>query len=278
MWETFILNPMTNILLLLYQYLFSNFALAVAAFTLITRIITLPFTLQSQRSSRAMQELQPELEKLKRKYANDKERLNRVQMELYKKHKINPLGGCLPLLLTFPIMIGLYQTIISSLAASPLQLLELSQRLYAFLPQLTQLIPLNNKWLGINLGQPPGGTQPWYAYLLILLVVATGYLQQKIMSPSPSSASQGDSPAAGMTQSMQVTMPIMYGMITFSLAAGLSIYFIISNVVGILQFWGMGRLGLTRTAPATRAPGLKASEGPPKPEPAKRSRKKRAKR
>jgi len=174
MWDTLILNPMTNLLLLLYQYLFHNFALAVAAFTIVTRLITLPFTVKQQRSAKAMQLLQPELEKLKRKYGKDKEKMSKAQMELYRKHSINPLGGCLPLLLTMPIMFGLYQAIITALASTPLQLLEFSQRLYAFLPQLAQLIPLNNKWLGISLGQPPGPTQPWYAYLLILLVVATG--------------------------------------------------------------------------------------------------------
>jgi YidC/Oxa1 family membrane protein insertase len=226
MWDTLILNPMTNLLLLLYQYLFHNFALAVAAFTIVTRLITLPFTVKQQRSAKAMQLLQPELEKLKRKYGKDKEKMSKAQMELYRKHSINPLGGCLPLLLTMPIMFGLYQAIITALASTPLQLLEFSQRLYAFLPQLAQLIPLNNKWLGISLGQPPGPTQPWYAYLLILLVVATGYWQQKIMSPQTSSAGQGDGQMAGMSQSMQYTMPIMFGFFALSFAAGLSIYFV----------------------------------------------------
>jgi YidC/Oxa1 family membrane protein insertase len=249
MWDTLILNPMTNLLLLLYQFLFNNFALAVAVFTLITRLITLPFTLKQQRSAKAMQELQPELEKLKKKYANDKEKLAQEQMELYRKYNMNPLGGCLPLLLTFPIMIGLYQAIIAALAATPLQLLELSQRLYAFLPRLTQLIPLNNQWLGINLGQPPGGSQPWYAYALILLVVATGYWQQKIMTPA-SSSGQSDNQMAGMSQSMMYTMPLMFGFFALSFAAGLSIYFIISNLVGVLQYWGLNKLGMMGTSPA----------------------------
>jgi YidC/Oxa1 family membrane protein insertase len=249
MWNTLILNPMTNLLLLLYQFLFNNFALAVAVFTLITRLITLPFTLKQQRSAKAMQELQPELEKLKKKYANDKEKLAQEQMELYRKYNMNPLGGCLPLLLTFPIMIGLYQAIIAALAATPLQLLELSQRLYAFLPRLTQLIPLNNQWLGINLGQPPGGSQPWYAYALILLVVATGYWQQKIMTPT-SSSGQSDNQMAGMSQSMMYTMPLMFGFFALSFAAGLSIYFIISNLVGVLQYWGLNKLGMMGTSPA----------------------------
>lgn len=247
MWDTLILNPMTNLLLLLYQNLFNNFALAVAVFTLITRLITLPFTMKQQRSAKMMQELQPELEKIKKKHANDKEKLAQAQMELYRQYNMNPLGGCLPLLLTFPIMIGLYQAIITSLASTPLQLLELSQRLYAFLPQLTQLIPLNNQWLGINLGQPPGGSQPWYAYALILLVVGTGYWQQKIMTPQ-STNTQSSSQMAGMTQSMLYTMPLMFGFFALSFAAGLSIYFIISNLIGVLQYWGLSKLGMMGTS------------------------------
>lgn len=264
MWDLVIVNPMTNILLLLYQVLFSNFALAVAVFTLLTRLITLPFTMKQQQSSRAMQAIQPEVQKLQAKYANDKERLNQATMELYRKHKINPVGGCLPLLLTMPIMFGLYQAIITSLASTPLQLLELSQRLTTSLPTLTQLIPLDNKWLGINLAQPPGGAQPWYAYVLILLVVATGYWQQRVLSPQ-SAPSGGDNQMAGMSQSMMYTMPIMFGFFALSFASGLSIYFVISNLIGVLQYWGLGKFGLGRAA-ATAAPGKepKASAAPGK--------------
>ncbi len=280
MWDYLILDPMTNLLLWLYQVLFSNFALAVAVFTLITRLITLPFTLKQQRSSKAMQELQPELQALQKKYANDREKLAQEQMALYKKHGINPMSGCLPLLLTMPIMFGLYQAIIASLAATPLQLLELSQRLYKFLPGLAQLIPLNNKWLGINLAQPPGGAQPWYAYLLILLVVGTGYWQQKVMTPQTASSGQADNQMAGMSQSMMYTMPIMFGFFALSFASGLSIYFVISNLIGVLQYWGLGRVGMlggsAAPAPAAKAPEPKAADAPPKP--AGKSKKKRAKR
>jgi YidC/Oxa1 family membrane protein insertase len=273
MWDTLILNPMTNLLLLLYQFFFHNFALSVAVFTIITRLITLPFTMQQQRSAKAMQELQPELEQMKKKYVNDREKQSQAQMELYRKHKISPLGGCLPMLLTLPIMFGLYQAIMTSLAATPLQLLELSQRLYPFLPGLNQLIPLDNKWLGINLGQPPGATQPWYAYGLIALVVVTGYIQQKMMSPKTAPASQGQNQMAGMTQSMQYTMPLMFGFFALSFAAGLSIYFIISNLVGMLQYWAMDKLGMMgpaktavgKTAEPTVAAAPPKQSSPPKP-------------
>lgn len=280
MWDTFILNPMTNLLLLLYQYLFNNFALAVVVFTLITRLITLPFTLKQQRSSKAMQEMQPELEALKQKYGNDKEKMAQAQMELYKKYSINPLGGCLPLLLTMPIMFGLYQAIIASLAATPMQLLELSQRLYTFLPNLAQLIPLNSKWLGINLGLPPGGTQPWYAYLLIALVVITGYWQQRVITPKTSASNQGDNQMAGMSQSMMYTMPIMFGFFALSFSSGLSIYFVISNLIGVLQYWGMNKFGLMGSVAAQEAGEKQESRAVAslKSEPTPKTKKKRVRR
>lgn len=261
MFDTLIINPMTNLLVLLYQLLFNNFALAVAVFTILTRLLTLPFTIKQQRSTQAMQQIQPELEKLKEKYGNDREKMSQAQMELYRKHGINPLGGCLPLLLTMPIMLGLYQAIIASLAQTPLQLLDLSQRFYSFLPQLTQLIPLNNKWLGINLGQPPGGTQPIYAYVLIVLVVATGYLQQKMISPQTQTSSDSSNQMAGMSQSMMYTMPLMFGFFALTFASGLSIYFIISNLVGMVQYWAMNRMGL-RASPSSAGT---TSDKPPKP-------------
>lgn len=288
MWDLLILDPMTNLLLFLYQILFHNFALSVVVFTLITRLITLPFTLKQQRSTRATQAIQPELQKLQKKYANDREQLSKAQMELYKKHGVNPMSGCLPLLLTMPIMFGLYQAIIAALAATPLQLLELSQRLYSWAPRLAQLIPLDNKWLGINLAQAPGGTQPWYAYALILLVVATGYWQQKVISPqtAPASSDKGDNPMAGMGQSMMYTMPLMFGFFALSFAAGLSIYFVISNLIGVLQYWGLGRMGLmgpAAAAPVGKSPEPTVSASPPKsksdkPASAAKAKKKRAKR
>jgi YidC/Oxa1 family membrane protein insertase len=284
MWDTIILNPMTNLLLFLYQILFNNFALSVVIFTLITRLITLPFTLKQQRSTRATQAIQPELQALQKKYANDREKLAQAQMELYKKHGVNPMSGCLPLLLTMPIMFGLYQAIIAALASTPLQLIELSQRLYSWAPTLAQLIPLNNKWLGINLGLPPGGTQPWYAYALILLVVATGYWQQKVISPQTApAADQGDNPMAGMSQSMMYSMPLMFGFFALSFASGLSIYFVISNLIGVLQYWGLGKMGLMGPAAAAPASGSKSSGELAKaqadsPAPAAKPKKKRAKR
>ncbi|MEN8098532.1 MAG: YidC/Oxa1 family membrane protein insertase, partial [Chloroflexota bacterium] len=113
--------------------------------------------------------------------------------------------------------------------------------------------PLNNKWLGINLAMPPGGTQPWYAYALILLVVATGFWQQKVTTPQTSSA-QSDNQMAGMSQSMLYTMPLMFGFFALSFASGLSIYFVISNLVGVLQYWALNKSGQSKSSEQLKKP------------------------
>ncbi|MBO9370991.1 MAG: membrane protein insertase YidC [Chloroflexi bacterium] len=226
MWDLLILNPMVNLLLLFYRLLGHQTVLAITALTLVVRLVTLPLTLKQQQSARRMQELQPELIKLQKKYANDKEALAREQMKLYREAGINPLGGCLPLLIQLPLLYGLWQTIMRTLAASPLELVRLSQNIYSFIPGLASLIPLQSRFLWMDLGQP----DPYY--VLPILVVVTSWLSQKILTP-PSM----DPRSAAMNRQMLIMMPLMFGFFSISFASGLSIYFIISNLVTLLQYF-----------------------------------------
>jgi YidC/Oxa1 family membrane protein insertase len=240
-----ILNPFVTVLVLLYKVLGmfpeiipgQTVVLSIVLFTVLIRLITHPLTLQQQRSTKAMQELQPEIEKLKKKYANDREKLSQAQMELYKQAGINPMGGCLPLLIQLPIILGLYSAITTALGGSPYQLLELHNRI--LIPGLASEIPLQNQFLWLNLAQPD--PTPFLA----VLVVVTGYLQQRLLMP----ASGGDGQAAAMSQSMLYVMPLMYGWIAFSLASGLSIYFVTSSVIGIAQYSAMGRADWSKILP-----------------------------
>ena len=85
-----------------------NFGVSIIIVTILIKIALLPLTLKQDKSMKEMKKIQPELEKLKEKYANDKQMLNIKTMELYKEHKVNPLGGCLPLLLQLPILFALF--------------------------------------------------------------------------------------------------------------------------------------------------------------------------
>ena len=230
----FIAYPLANLLLLLYNFLGHNTVIAIAVLTILIRLLILPLTLSQQRSARKMQELQPRLEKLQRKYKKDKERLAQEQMKLYKEAGINPMGGCLPLLIQLPIMFGLYQAIMYCVPSTPLQLFLFSQHIYKWLPGVEGLVPLQSTFLGMDLGLSPNTAQ-WWSYLLPILVFATSWLQQKLLSPPITGDEQ--SQAAIMNQQMQIMMPLMFGLISLQFATGLSIYFIISNLIGIAQFY-----------------------------------------
>ena len=269
MWDL-ILNPFITILTLLYSVLNRDIVLSIVVFTILVRVAILPLTAQQQRSAKAMQQLQPELKKLQEKHKNDREKLAQEQMALYKEHGVNPLGGCLPLLIQFPILIGLYQAIIFTLAATPFQLIDLSGRF--MLPGLDSLVPLNNMWLGMDLTKPPT-VNPTWALALPLLVLVTTWLQSKLTVPSVPPSDDGQpNQAQAMTQSMTTIMPLMFGFFSLSFSVGLSIYFVVSNVVGILQYGLMGTnpnfdlrkmLGMktgdeSGTAPALKSNGSKA--------------------
>ncbi len=258
MWS-FILNPFITVLTLLYSVT-GNIVLSIVVFTVIVRMLTYPLTIQQQRSSRAMQELQPKLKKLQEKHKNDREKLAQEQMALYQEHGINPLGGCLPLVVQFPILIGLYQAIIYSLAATPLQLIDMSGRF--LIPSLATEIPLNNLWLGIDLTAPPTAN-PIYAMALPALVVVTTWAQSKLTMPNINNNNKNDDKAdakgkkgkdakggggndamdqqQAMMKSMTTVMPLMFGFFSLSFSTGLSIYFVVSNIIGAVQFGILNR-------------------------------------
>jgi YidC/Oxa1 family membrane protein insertase len=238
-----LISPLVNMLLVLYGVLGNSFVLAIIVATILIRLVTLPLTLPQQRNSRKMAELAPQLEELKKKYGNDRNKFAQAQMELYKENKINMFGGCLPLILQLVVMIAFYQALIGSLATNPIQLQQLSHRV---LPGLIPLIPINPIFIIYDLGLPgilPSVEQnlsPIVAQLLIFilpaLVVVTTYLSQKLMTPPSADPSQ-----ASMTRQMNIIMPMMFGLFALQFASGLSIYFIVSNLVGTAQAWLMNR-------------------------------------
>ncbi len=244
----FILNPLVTVLAFLYSILNQDVVLAIIVFTVLIRLLVFPLTAQQMKSTAAMQVVQPELKKLQEKYKNDREKLAQEQMKLYREYGVNPLGGCLPLVIQFPILIALYQTIIHALAADPLHVIDLSGRL--LIPGLSGVVPLNNEWLGVTLSQPPDiASGAIIAFALPLLVVVTTWLQFKVTMPAPQATANEDgrpNQMAAMQQSMGTIMPLMYGFFALSFSVGLSIYFIVSNIIGIVQYTLMGKADFRR--------------------------------
>jgi YidC/Oxa1 family membrane protein insertase len=258
MWDTLIIDPMTNALMLLYSFLGNNFVLAIAVFTILIRLITLPLNLRQQRSSLRMQEMQPQIQAIQKKYKDNPQRMQ----EEFKKIGYNPtetLTGCLPLLIQFPILIGLYRAIVILLGSTPQALFELTDKIYPWVNDLVGVstaLPIPNKFLWLNLGQP----DPYY--VLPVLVFATMFISQKLITPAKKKddgkQKKDENPMAGMTQSMQYTMPLMFGFFSLSFPSGLSIYFILSNIIGIGQGY------LTRRNVAKEKAEMEAKKDMPK--------------
>jgi YidC/Oxa1 family membrane protein insertase len=212
-----------------------SLVLSIAVLTIAVRLLTVPLTLPSQRSmrksSRQMKALQPEIDKLKKKFRNDAQKLQQAQLELYKEHGINPLSnmtGCLWMGIQLPIIWAFYQSISRALAYRPGEMLVLSKYLSA-VPRFISLVPLPSQWLWFNLARPD-------PIVLPILVAGSTWIQQRLSSASTQAAST-DPQAAQMSQSMMITMPLMFGYLAMQMPAGLSIYFIVSNLVGMGIQW-----------------------------------------
>lgn len=248
-WNLIIVQPMLNSLLAIYSVLGLNFGLAIIVFTAIIRLITHPLTAQQQRSAQRMQDMQKskEWQDIQKKYKGDRDKLAQEQMRLYKELGVNPFGSCLPTLIQFPIIIGLYQSIMHALANTPLQLLDISRYIYPFFPDVSKLIPLDPHFLWMNLGEPERVYVLGFGIpVLALLVMITTYMQSKVMTPM--SADPNDQ-SAQMTKMMNIYMPLMLGFFAYQFAAGLALYFVASNVFSIVQYSLLGKTDWRRLLP-----------------------------
>jgi YidC/Oxa1 family membrane protein insertase len=181
-----------------------SMVLSISALTIVVRLLTVPLTLPSQRAmkknAKQMQELQPEIDKLKKKFKNDQQKFQQAQLDLYKERGINPLSsmtGCLWMLIQLPIIWAFYQSISRALAYRPGEMLVLSQYLSP-VPRFLSLVPLPSHWLWFNLARPD-------LIVLPLLVAGTTWLQQKLGSAA-TQVPAADGQAAQMSQSMLITM------------------------------------------------------------------------
>jgi len=264
MWDAIIITPFINILLFTYTLVGGNFGIAIILFTLLVRLMTHPLMVSQIKSSASMQDFQknPRWIEAQDKYKDDREKLALEQMAIYKELGINPLSSCLPMLIQFPIIIGLYQAVIQSMVNSPLDLLRLVRHVYpwaaSILPgmDINTLIPLNNRFLWINMGQPeklliPG--LPVDIPVLSILVVITTYIQSKLITPPTTSTKDPSGQMAGM---MNLYMPIFMGWMAWTQASGLSLYFIVSNIVGILQYTLLGQAKWSNILPRRKGLGL----------------------
>jgi len=240
-WNVVILDPVMNGLIALSQMLWSNFGLAIIVLTVIVRIVLMPLTFKQTQSTKAMQSLQPRLQEIQKKYARDQKKLQQEMMRLYKEAGINPLGCMWPMLIQMPIWIALYQSIMQALAATPENLLLLSQHLYAW-DMVDQAIPLNENFLGLKLSQPDP------TMILAILVGLSMWVQQKMVTPPATDPRQQQ-----MSSMTTMMMPMMFAFFTLSFPSGLALYWVVSNIIGIIMQYFVGGGWGYFTFPSLRA-------------------------
>jgi YidC/Oxa1 family membrane protein insertase len=193
---SFLSKPLHLCLNFFYDYV-HNYGVAIIILTLIIKLLFWPLTQKSYASMKAMQTLQPEMKKLREKYRGDKEGLNRSMMELYKKHRVNPLGGCLPMLVQIPVFIALYKVLLSTI--------ELRHAPFAL-------------WItDLSVKDP--------YYITPVIMGITMFIQQK-MTPSTMDPLQAK---------MMLAMPVVFTFIFLNFPSGLVLYWLVNNILTIFQ-------------------------------------------
>jgi YidC/Oxa1 family membrane protein insertase len=180
-----------------FEHVVHNWGAAIMLLTLVVKALLYPLTHRSMQSMQEVRRLQPEVDKLKAKFGEDKEKLNLAVMQLYQQHKVNPLGGCLPLLLQMPVWLALYATLQTSV--------ELYREPFLWIHDLTLKDPY---------------------FILPLLMGLSSFVMQKI-SPQPADATQA--------KMMLYFMPVFLTFIMMNLASGLTLYILVNNVLSIAQ-------------------------------------------
>ncbi len=195
-WFSFFARPLFRLLKLLYSVT-GNYGVAIILLTFLVKVIFMPLTHKSYKSMKEMQSLHPEIAKLQKKYKDDKKKLNIELMGLYKKHKVNPLGGCLPVLLQIPVFIALYYVILNAI--------ELRHAPFIF-------------WVKDLSDKDP-------YYILPIIMGATWFLQQW-MTPTTGDPVQAK---------MMLLMPVIFTFLFMKFPAGLVLYWLVNNVLTIIQ-------------------------------------------
>jgi len=220
LYTTFIYEPLLNILVFLYGVAFSDLGIAIVLVTLLIRTLSLPLSLKTLKSQRDMAALAPELERVKKQFKDDQAAQGQAMMELYRKHHINPLAGCLPLLIQIPILLGLYRVFLNVFKPESLQ------ALYAFVPDpgTIETITLGIIDLGVR---------------NIPLALVAGLMQYIHARYARTEDATGQ--AAMLNKQMQYFFPVMIIVISWSLPAGLALYWAVSTLVSIGEQWYIKR-------------------------------------
>lgn len=230
MWNS-LLGGMGAVLAFLYSVI-PSYGVAIIGLTIAVRLVLFPLTAKQARSMQKMQQVQPEIKRIQARYKDDRQKLNEEIMKFYKENKINPLAGCLPLVAQMPIFFALFAVL-----RDPHKHLPADSKLFAAFcggASPSTCRPRGLRFLGMDLSQAASDAHSSFTdalpyFILIALVVATGYLQFK-----QTQSRQTGEPNPQMAL-MGKIFPIMFAFISYSLPSGVVVYFLVSNAWQIGQ-------------------------------------------
>ena len=213
-WTTSICKILIKILNAFYGFI-SNYGIAILLLTFLVKLILFPLTMKSQKSMFKMQQLQPLIGQLKEKHKGDKQRMGQEQMKLFKQHGVNPMSGCMPIMLQMPVFFALFRTLQLSFemrqAPFVLWISDLSK------PDTLLQLPFSLPFLGDGLN------------ILPIVMGIASFVQMKL---TPKTVS-GDDPQARMQQRMMQMMPIIFPFILYTMPSGLTLYWTTSTLISI---------------------------------------------
>ncbi|MGA2911783.1 MAG: YidC/Oxa1 family membrane protein insertase [Candidatus Levyibacteriota bacterium] len=253
----FLAYPLINIIVAIYQglnFLRLPFALgfSIIVLTILIRLVLYPLTAYQLKATKKMQDLTPHLNKLKEKHKNDAKMLQAETMKLYKEFGVNPLAGCLPLLIQLPLIYALYQVLQDVVKYN---ISQINQVLYSSVPKLTKSWDLT--FFGLPLAQNPSHLLTTVGPIILLVPIATGvfqFIQTKMMLPLPAQNTgdkngnkkdekkKDDFATAFQSQSLYI-FPIMIAFFSYNFPIGLSLYWNTFTIFGIIQQYKVSGLG-----------------------------------
>ena len=222
LYHEILFRPLFNLLISLYNVIpGADFGVAIIVLTIIVRIVFFPLSIKALVSQRELNKLQPKIKELQEKHKGDKQALGQATMQLYKEHKINPLSGCLPLLIQLPVLIALYSALNSGLKPESLN------GLYAFVGRPESINQVALGFIDLAKKSP----------LMAILAGGLQWFQMKLSTSSQTSTSGSDasSPLSSMNKQMLYFFPVMVIIIAWNLPTGLTLYWVAATVFSIFE-------------------------------------------
>lgn len=254
MFNTILIQPLANGLILCYKFLGQNLGIAIIAFSLFLRFILNPLTKPYMESMKKMKDMAPQLEKLKKKHGSDKVKLAQAQSELYKQNGVNPSAGCLPYLLQIVVLIAFFNVFTRTISAGGNLTEKFNALLYAPL-KFNQEEVINTKFLYLDVTKPDVFHFSWAPFPIpgpmIILAALVQLASSKMMAPmvaaekkeAKKTKSDTDDMQVAMQQSMTYTFPLMTLFFGMSFSSGLAIYWLLFSLWQAIQQYNTSGLG-----------------------------------